>query len=147
MNRFLDRFSGIRITVLTSLLLGLTSLVPNVTGSALADEGPLSLSALIEELVAGNPEVKAARQRWEMAQALVPQVQTPPDPTIQLGYQKMPMVEPFQGAMYGIGQEIPFPGKLRLKGEVAQRDADRCPSTAGPTRDVTIRQRATHDPG
>lgn len=116
MNRLLDRFSGIRITVLTSLLLGLTSLVPNVTGSALADEGPLSLSALIEELVAGNPEVKAARQRWEMAQALVPQVQTLPDPTIQLGYQKMPMVEPFQGAMYGIGQEIPFPGKLRLKG-------------------------------
>jgi len=35
------------------------------------------------------------------------------------------MAEPVQGAMYGIGQEIPFPGKLRLKGEVAQREADR----------------------
>ncbi|HEX6725979.1 MAG TPA: TolC family protein [Nitrospira sp.] len=125
MNPLFNRFSRKLITVLTSSLLSLTSLVPNVTISALADETPLSLSALIEELVVGNPEVKAARQRWEMAQAVVPQVQTLPDPTLQLGYQKMPMAEPFQGAMYGIGQEIPFPGKLRLKGEVAQRDADR----------------------
>lgn len=70
----------------------------------------------------GSPtcrRTKAARQRWEMAQAVVPQVQTLPDPTLQLGYQKMPMVEPFQGFMDGVGQEIPFPGKLRLKGEVA----------------------------
>ncbi|MDH5625840.1 MAG: TolC family protein, partial [Nitrospira sp.] len=46
-------------------------------------------------------------------------------PTVKLGYQRMPMREPLQGTMYGIGQEIPFPGKLRLKGEVAQREADR----------------------
>jgi outer membrane protein TolC len=72
-----------------------------------------------------NPEIKAARQRWEMAKAVVPQVQTLPDPTLRFGYQRMPMMDPFQGAMYGVGQEIPFPGKLRLKGEIAQSDVDR----------------------
>jgi len=107
-----------------------------------AAETSLELSGLIRELDAANPEIKAARQRWEMAQTVVPQVQTLPDPTLQLGYQKMPMVEPFQGAMYEVGQEIPFPGKLRLKGEVAQRDADRRPSTAALTRDAAIRQGA-----
>ena len=85
----------------------------------------ISLPALIAELDRASPEIKAARQRWEAAKAIVPQVQTLPDPTVKLGYQRMPMREPLQGTMYGIGQEIPFPGKLRLKGEVAQREADR----------------------
>ncbi len=90
-----------------------------------SDQSRISLSALIAEFDQANPEVRAARQRWEAAKAVVPQVQTLPDPKLQLGYQRMPMAEPVQGAMYGFGQEIPFPGKLRLKGEVAQRDADR----------------------
>lgn len=90
-----------------------------------AEEPRLSLATLIEEMAARSPEIKAARQRWEAAQAVVPQVQTLPDPKLQFGYQRMPMVEPLQGAMYGFGQEIPFPGKLRLKGEVAQREAER----------------------
>ncbi len=91
-----------------------------------AEDGQrLLLAALIEEMAARSPEIKAARERWEAAKAVVPQVQTLPDPKLQFGYQRMPMVEPLQGAMYGFGQEIPFPGKLRLKGEVAQREAER----------------------
>ena len=90
-----------------------------------SDQLRISLPVLIAELDRANPEIKAARQRWEAAKAIVPQVQTLPDPTVKLGYQRMPMREPLQGAMYGIGQEIPFPGKLRLKGEIAQREADR----------------------
>lgn len=101
-------------------------LVPWPVGATDEAAGPhVNLSGLIRELDAANPEIKAARQRWEAAKAVVPQVQTLPDPTVKLGYQRMPMREPLQGAMYGIGQEIPFPGKLRLKGEVAQREADR----------------------
>jgi len=90
-----------------------------------ANTPSIDLPSLVHELEEANPEIKAARQRWEAAQAVVPQVQTLPDPRFQLGYQRMPMMEPVQGAMYGVGQEIPFPGKLRLKGEVAQREADR----------------------
>ena len=85
----------------------------------------IDLPGLIRELEETNPEIKAARQRWEAARAVVPQVQTLPDPRLQFGYQRMPMTEPLQGPMYGFGQEIPFPGKLRLKGEVAQSEAER----------------------
>jgi len=98
----------------------LTSAIPLATG-----EDRITLQSLIDEMVVRSPEIEAARQRWEAAKAVVPQVQTLPDPKVQFGYQRMPMMEPLQGAMYGIGQEIPFPGKLRLKGEVAQREADR----------------------
>jgi outer membrane protein TolC len=94
----------------------------------------LNLPLLIQELEATNPEIKAARQRWESAKAVVPQVQTLPDPKLQVGYQRMPMVDPLQGPMYGIGQDIPFPGKLRLKGEVAQRDAERLEQEYNATR-------------
>ncbi|HEX5646713.1 MAG TPA: TolC family protein [Nitrospira sp.] len=89
-------------------------------------EPRVNLAGLIRELEDGSPEIKAARRRWEAAQAVVPQVQTFPDPRLQLGYQRMPMVPPVvEGAMYGVGQEIPFPGKLGLRGEVAQSDAER----------------------
>lgn len=90
-----------------------------------SDHVRINLPSLVAELDQANPELRAARQRWEAAKAVVPQVQSLPDPKAQFGYQRMPMAEPLQGAMYGIGQEIPFPGKLRLKGLVAQRDADR----------------------
>ena len=76
-------------------------------------------------MAARSPEIKAAKERWEAAKAVVPQVQTLPDPKLQFGYQRMPMTDPLQGAMYGFGQEIPFPGKLKLRGEVAQREAER----------------------
>jgi outer membrane protein TolC len=85
----------------------------------------VDLASLVRELEEANPEIKATRQRWEAAKAVVPQVQTLPDPKLQVGYQQMPMVEPFQGAMYGLGQAIPFPGKLSLRGEVAQHEAGR----------------------
>jgi outer membrane protein TolC len=91
-----------------------------------AEERRLALSDLIEELTLQNPEIKAARDRWEAAKALVPQVQTLPDPKLQFGYQRMPMLPPaVQGPMYGFGQEIPFPGKLRLRGEIAHLEAQR----------------------
>ena len=93
---------------------------------SVADEPRLSLESLIAELADRNPEIKAAKQRWEAAKAVVPQVTTLPDPKLQFGYQRMPMTPPeVQGAIYGFGQEIPFPGKLKLKGEIAQREAER----------------------
>ncbi len=88
-------------------------------------EPRIALPSLLEELEMANPDIKVARQRWEAAKAVVPQVQTLPDPKLQIGYQRMPMVEPLQGAMYGLAQEIPFPGKLRLRGEVATRESER----------------------
>jgi outer membrane protein TolC len=94
----------------------------------------INLQRLIEELSARSPEIKAARERWEAAKAVVPQVQTLPDPRLQFGHQRMPMTEPFQGAMYGIGQEIPFPGKLSLKGDIAQQDAERLEQEYSATR-------------
>jgi len=117
-------------------LITLTLLLPwPVSAADETAEPRLDLSSLIREFEAANPEIKAARQRWESTKAVVPQVQTLPDPRLQIGYQRMPMVPPVvEGVMYGVGQDIPFPGKLKLKGEVAQRDAERLEQEYNATR-------------
>lgn len=137
MTQSLVRISSWVFSALTLSVVGLTPLCASAaqeTGAALRQESAvhtapsedrINLQSLNEELVARSPEIKAARERWEAAKAVVPQVQTLPDPRLQFGYQRMPMTDPLQGAMYGFGQDIPFPGKLSLKGEVAQRDAER----------------------
>jgi outer membrane protein TolC len=116
----------IRFTTLVMAAAAVVCLGPAIPAADAAQETRLSLDELLAEVTERNPEVKAARERWEAAKAVVPQAQTLPDPKLQFGYQRMPMVPPVvQGAMYGFGQEIPFPGKLKLKGEIARREAER----------------------
>lgn len=103
-----------------AILLGVSMAFP-VGAESLAGNAPrLSLTSLIREAADNNPDIQAARQRWEAAQAKIPQVQTLPDPKINLAYRNLDMHE----AMYGASQAFPFPGKLRLRGEVASSEAD-----------------------
>ncbi len=81
-----------------------------------------SLEQLVQEALSHNPDIQASRQRWESGKAVIPQAQTLPDPKLILGYKDM---APQREVMYGMSQEVPFPGKLRLKGEIASRDAER----------------------
>ncbi|MBY0249597.1 MAG: TolC family protein [Nitrospiraceae bacterium] len=146
MTRSLVHIPSWVFSALTLSVVGLTPLCASAaqeTGGATRPESAvhmapgddrINLQSLNDELVVRSPEIKAARERWEAAKAVVPQVQTLPDPRLQFGYQRMPMTDPLQGAMYGFGQEIPFPGKLRLKGEVAQSDVDRLEQEFNATR-------------
>ncbi|WP_045225118.1 TolC family protein [Methyloterricola oryzae] len=104
------------------LVLLWASLVWSVLGLAQESEPRSALTALIREAQERNPDIQAARQRWESGKAVIPQVQTLPDPKVILGYKDM---NPNREVMYGMSQEVPFPGKLRLKGEIATRDAER----------------------
>jgi outer membrane protein TolC len=84
-------------------------------------EARLELRSLVREAMENNPDIRAAQQRWEAAKAVVPQVKTLPDPMLNLGYENKEERE----VTYGFSQEIPFPGKLRLRGGVATREAER----------------------
>jgi outer membrane protein TolC len=95
------------------------------------------LDALVREAVARNPDVVAARARWQ-AQTKVPiQMRTLPDPQVGLQHFTAGSPQPFAGyrtgnpgaqGMYytgfGLSQDIPGPGKLRLQGEIAEKDAN-----------------------
>jgi len=95
-------------------------------------EGVTSLEDLLAEAERNNPQIEAARQGWQAAKQVPSQVSTLPDPEFTLQQLNVGSPRPFAGftnsdfAYIGIGvsQDIPYPGKLRLKGEMAKRDAD-----------------------
>jgi cobalt-zinc-cadmium efflux system outer membrane protein len=95
--------------------------------------GPITpLSELLAEAEKNNPQIEAARQGWQAAKQVPTQVSTLPDPEFNLQHVSVGSPRPFAGytnsdfAYLGLGvsQDIPYPGKLRLKGEIAKREAD-----------------------
>jgi cobalt-zinc-cadmium efflux system outer membrane protein len=90
------------------------------------------LSELLAEAEKNNPQIEAARQGWQAAKQVPTQVSTLPDPEFNLQHVSVGSPRPFAGytnsdfAYIGLGvsQDIPYPGKLRLKSEIAKRDAD-----------------------
>jgi len=90
------------------------------------------LSQLLAEAGANNPQISAANYGVRAARQMAPQVTTLPDPKFTYQQLSVGSPKPFAGytnsdfAYVGLGasQELPFPGKLRARGEVAERDAD-----------------------
>src|SRR6267142_764982 len=90
------------------------------------------LSDLLAEAEKNNPQIEAARHGWEATKQVPTQVSTLPDPQFNLQHVSVGSPRPFAGytnsdfAYIGLGvsQDIPYPGKLRLKGKIAKRGAD-----------------------
>jgi len=99
---------------------------------AMSSETATSLNKLLEEAERDNPSIRAAKQAWQAATQVPSQVSTLPDPQFQVQQFSVGSPRPFAGytnsnfAYIGLGvsQDIPYPGKLRLRGEIAKRDAD-----------------------
>jgi outer membrane protein, heavy metal efflux system len=93
---------------------------------------PLKLADLLSEAERNNPQIRSARQSWESAQRLPTQVSTLPDPQFSLQHVSVGSPRPFSGYTnsdfaylgFGISQDIPYPGKLRLRGDIAGKDAE-----------------------
>jgi outer membrane protein TolC len=93
---------------------------------------PTPLPELLTEASRNNSQITAADDAWQAARQVSRQVSTLPDPTLTYQNFSVGSPKPFAGytnnnfAYIGIGasQELPYPGKLRLRGEVAKRQAD-----------------------
>lgn len=93
---------------------------------------PVPLSQLLAEAEASNPQISAADHSARAARQMAPQVTTLPDPKFTYQQFSVGSPKPFAGytnsdfSYIGVGasQELPYPGKLRLRGQVAERDAD-----------------------
>lgn len=120
-------------TLLVSLLLLFLWVVPRTRAQEVPPSTqPVKLSDLLVEAERNNPEIQAARQAWLSAQQVSTQISTLPDPQVVLQHLSVGSPRPFAGysnsdfAYVGLGfsQDIPYPGKLRLRGEIAKKDAD-----------------------
>lgn len=90
------------------------------------------LQDLLNEAERNNPQIRAAQHGWDAAKQVPSQVSTLPDPQFTVQQVNVGSPRPFAGytnsdfAYFGLGvtQDIPYPGKLRLKGEMAKQGAD-----------------------
>ena len=93
---------------------------------------PTPLIALISDAKSRNTQLSAADHAWRAATHVADQVMTLPDAQFTVQSFSVGSPKPFTGFRssdfaylgFGASQEQPSAGKLRLKGEVANRDAD-----------------------
>jgi outer membrane protein TolC len=89
------------------------------------------LPALVREALENNREILAAQKRYEAVRQRPTQDSSLPEPMVSLGYNSVG--NPLPGAGLGsqvlanvgvmVSQEVPFPGKLKLKGDMASKEA------------------------
>jgi outer membrane protein TolC len=93
--------------------------------------GVANLRALVQEAIERNPEIQAAWRAVQAKRARVPQAGAWPDPKLSISYggnvlppfTVMPG-DPSSARQVMAEQEIPYPGKTRLRTEIATRDVD-----------------------
>jgi outer membrane protein, heavy metal efflux system len=93
---------------------------------------PTPLNELIAEADRNNAEILAAEHMWRASTNVRQQATTLPNPQFTVQEFSVGSPKPFAGfntsnfAYFGLGasQELPYPGKLRVKGEAADRAAD-----------------------
>src|SRR5260370_39963926 len=93
--------------------------------------GAQPLSTLVDEALLHNREVLAAQKKYEAARQRPSQESSLPDPMLSVGYTANGA--PYPGAGLGrdvtsnagimVSQELPFPGKRQLRGEIAAKEA------------------------
>jgi outer membrane protein TolC len=86
----------------------------------------ISLPDLYKEIRANNPSLRAARLETDALSTRNRQSSTLPDPTVMITFQPFPLytARGTQRSQWRVEQMIPFPGKLGLAGEIADRSAD-----------------------
>jgi outer membrane protein TolC len=108
----------------------LTAQEPPADASAqVAQQPPTELDDLIREALQRNPGIQSALRQVEVFRHRVPQVKTLPDPTASVGWAGN--IEPFSiqhgdpssNRALSVSQMFPYPGKLKLQGEIADREA------------------------
>jgi cobalt-zinc-cadmium efflux system outer membrane protein len=98
---------------------------------ALASAG-VRLPDLVAEALANNREVLAARKQYEAARQRPAREGSMPDPTLSIGYASnggpLPGLglgsNPTSNIGVTVSQEVPYPGKRRLRGDIALKDAE-----------------------
>jgi outer membrane protein TolC len=95
-------------------------------GSSLFAAGQLDRNSLVEAVLQRNPSLAAAHAAWGAARARPGQVRAFDDP--MFGYGVAPLSIGSSKVDFGeqvdLSQRLPWPGKRRTRGEVAEREAE-----------------------
>ncbi len=95
-----------------------------------AESSPVALADLVAEAERVNPAIQAQAKRVEALRLRVPQAKSLPDPQVSVGWagniRPFSVQEKDPSSYRGITamEEFPYPGKLKLRGQIADREAE-----------------------
>ncbi len=97
--------------------------------SAQSERQRLNVDRLIEEALQNNPEIFAAKKKWEVYKEKVPQAYALEDPMFSFGIINLPTnfsfhQEDMTMKEFSLSQKFPFPGKRPLMREMASKEAE-----------------------
>ena len=109
---------------------------------------PTPLSTLLKEAEANNSDVAVADDNWKMQMHVAQQASARPGPEISVQSFDVGSPKPFAGfsnsefAYLGLGasQQLPYKDKLKLRGEVANREMETQKAAAGVVRSSVAEQ-------
>jgi outer membrane protein, heavy metal efflux system len=129
------------------IISGLISTFLFVLMTGRAFPGSVSLNALVDEALKNNPQIQAAEQRFQAAKARVTLTRSLADPKLEYGYDKITadMAAVTEGKTapmrtFSASQDIPFPTKLFLRREAAQKEADALEQDYRETRRQVVKE-------
>lgn len=121
----------------TAAVMALFAMVAASPPRAQAQDSNARVDTLVAHALAANPALRAARARVDAAQARIAPAGALPDPMLMAGIQNLPVgkeaaaghgaaagPDPMTMRMVGVGQTIPYPGKLSLSRRIAERELD-----------------------
>lgn len=116
---------GLGLTALVSLLLQPLSSTADQFSSKNARE-TLQVKQLVADILQANPQMEVVQATWEASSARAEPQSSWADP--QFRYTMAPLTIGKADSSYGqrieLSQQIPWPGKLRLRGEIADHQAN-----------------------
>jgi len=109
---------------------GVALVSPATTASKSTAQPPLMVDDVVQVALSKNPEAQSALHAINALKRRVPQISALPDPTVSVGWAGN--LAPFS-VMQGdnssyrgvtVSEQFPAPGKLKLRGEIASKEAD-----------------------
>lgn len=114
-----------------SIIVCLCVFLLSVPSAFAADAGEkrVSVEELVAEALENNPEIQAAKEKWQVFSEKVPQASALDDPMLGFGIVNLPSNFSFRDEdmtmkEVSISQSLPFPGKRALMGEAAEKEAE-----------------------
>ena len=100
-----------------------------LSSQAQSEKMYVNVDQLVDEAIQNNPEILAAKKKWEVFKERVPQAYALEDPMLGLGIINLPTNFSFKDEdmtmkELSISQKFPFPGKRPLMKEMVEKEAE-----------------------
>lgn len=123
-----------------------TAQIANSSVSGTADQAVLTVDDAVRAALANNPAIQSALHTVAAQRRRVPQAKALPDPMVGIGWAgnitpfSVQTGDPSSYRSVSATQQLLYPGKLKLRGEIASKEADAAASDY-----ETVRRRVTAD--